>query len=387
MTSPRFEAPRNVEPPSWRSLRRPMVLVVVLMVLGVTAWSSAANYVLVSRDPEHPVDTYLSQLERGSARQVVAPLLVAGGAGLAQLPGNAMYRAAAGRPSHHEIVGTHVTGDVARVAADVRMNDGATVRREYTVHRVAAWGPFNDSWQLRERDNRSLSVHLPATVDALSVNGATVHPAAADLVPADTSDPASPARTWRLEALPGDYDVALPRDSYLLAEKHAPAVIDMADPRPAKTEVSYEASPRMWEEVERMVQQAVGRCASVVRFDASQCPLPPELERAASSAGGGGAQSSVASAAVAQGFSGVRWKLDSRPALLLEPDARDPLTFHAAQWRPATATVTWPRDGRQVEATVRFEIQVNATTTGETMDTQVQLRSAQSQREDAPRRS
>lgn len=357
-----------------------MVLIVVFVVLTVTAWSTAANYLLVARDPESPVDTYLGHLEAGSARQVLAPLMVQNGADLAQLPGNAVYRAAANRPQHHEFVGTRVTGDEARVAVDVHTGDGATVRREYTVHRVSAWGPFNDSWQLRERDEAPVAVRLPAAVDALTVNGATVRPDPAFLTP---TDPTGPARTWHLEGLPGAYDVALPRDSYLLATQHAPAVISMAAPREAVAEVSYTASPRMWEAVERDVQDALARCRRAVHFDPGRCPVPRELARAASSAGREDADGRTAAGGLPEGVSDVRWELASRPSLLLEQDAKDPLTFHAVRFRAAKASVEWLQDGRRKKATVEFGIEATARTTGQRLKTDVQLRSALSPRERA----
>ncbi|RLZ03797.1 hypothetical protein CWC38_03810 [Kocuria tytonicola] len=373
--------------PSWRVLRVPMVLIVVFVVLTVTAWSTAANYLLVAREPESPVDTYLGYLEGGSARQVLAPLMVQNGVDRAQLLGNAVYRAAANRPQHHEFVGTRVTGDVARVAVDVRTGSGATVRREYTVHRVSAWGPFNDSWQLRDRDDAPVAVHLPAAVDALTVNGATVRPDPSFLTPTDPSDPAAPARTWRLEGLPGAYDVALPRDSYLLASEHAPAVISMAAPREALAEVAYTASPRMWEAVERDVQDALARCRRAVHLDPGRCPVPRELARAASSAGSRGADGRTPAEGLPEGVSDVRWELASRPSLLLEQDAQDPLTFHAVRFRAAKASVEWVQDGHRKKGTVEFGIEATARTTGQRLETDVHLRSTLGPRERSSRPS
>ena len=364
-----------------------MVLIVVFVVLTVTTWSTAANYLLVARDPESPVDTYLGYLEGGSARQVLAPLLLGGGVDLAQLPGNAVYRGAAERPRGHDFVGTHVTGDAARVAVDVHMPDGATVRREYTVHRVRSWGPFNDTWQLRDRDEAPVTVRLPAAVDALTVNGATVRPDPSFLTPTDPSDPAAPARTWHLEGLPGTYDVALPRDSYLLASEHAPAVISMAAPRGALAEVSYTASPRMWEAVDRDVQDALARCRRAVHLDPGRCPVPRELARAASSAGSTGADGRTPAGGLPEGVADVRWELVSRPSLLLEQDAKDPLTFHAVRFRAAKASVEWLQDGHRKKGTVEFGIEATARTTGQRLETDVHLRPTLSPRERSSRPS
>ena len=386
----------RVELPSLRTMRGPLALVLTFVVVAVTAWCTAANYFLVERTPEAPVDTYLSYLEGGSSRQVMAPLLVDQESGLRQVLTNPAYRGAANRPQHHEFTGTRVTGDRAQVGVDVRLGDGTTVRREYPVEKDTAWGPFNDSWRLSDRDDVTVAVELPAAVDALAVNGQKVRPEAANVTAARGEDADPQARTWRFEGLPGQYDVALPEDSYLLAREHSPAVVSMADPQAASTRVDFEASPRMWEDVERAVQDAVGRCRSVLRFDAARCPLPRELRRVASSEGReDGTEGKRAedagedgdTAALPEGVSAVRWELTSRPALLLEQDERDPLAFHAVPFRAAQAKVTWVEKGRTVSRPVSFDIEVTARTTGEHLDTDVQLRPARTRGEKGSRPS
>lgn len=377
------EALENLTLPSLRALRVPLVVVLVLVVGIVTVWTSAANWFLVARDPESPVDTYLSYLEGGSSRQVLAPLLSMEDAGLTQVLTNPAYRAAGNRPQRHEFVGTRVTGDTAVVSVDVELGDGSVVRRDYTVHLVTAWGPFNDAWQLREREHAPVTVRLPAVVDALAVNGQKVRPQETALATVPGAAPGDPARTWRFEGLPGQYDVALPQDSYLLAGEHAVTEISLADPRPAGAGMTYEASPRMWEEVEREVQNTLSACGSVVRFDAAVCPVPRKAEQASSSGG----EASTGTGGLADGVSNVRWHLASRPALLLQPDERDPLTFHAVPFRQAQARVTWLQNGRQMEDTVSFEIEVTARTTGEHLDTDVRLRSPLTHPEGGPRPS
>lgn len=377
------EALENLALPTLRALAVPLVVVLALVVGIVTVWTSAANWFLVARDPESPVDTYLSYLEGGSSRQVMAPLLTTEDDGLDQVLTNPAYRAAGNRPQRHEFVGTRVTGDTAVVTVDVGLGDGSVVRRDYTVHLVTAWGPFNDAWQLREREHAPVTVRLPAAVDALAVNGQKVRPEDTAIGSDPDAPPGGPARTWRFEGLPGQYDVALPQDSYLVAGKHAVTEISLADPRPAEAGMTYEASPRMWEEVEREVQNTLSTCGSVVRFDAATCPVPRKAERAPSSEGG----APTGTSGLADGVSNVRWQLTSRPALLLEPDARDPLTFHAVPFRQAQARVTWLQNGRQMEETVSFEIEVTARTTGEHLDTDVRLRSPLTHPQAGPRPS
>ncbi|WP_330445953.1 hypothetical protein OH817_09605 [Kocuria rhizophila] len=384
MVPPPARDPRIVhrlDLPPMGALRLPLALVLAFVVVAVTAWSTAANYVLVARDPAAPVDTYLRYLEGGSSRQVMAPLRVAGDPELHQILGNSAYRAAADRPVHHEVVDTRVSRDRARVDVEVALGDGSTVRRGYTVHRVTAWGPFNDSWQLRERDNATVAVRLPAAVDALSVNGQKVRPEEASTIGAEGAAPGSPERTWRFEGLPGRYDVALPEDSYLMASKHASALISLDAPRPASTRVTFTPSPRLWRAVDRAVQEAVGRCRNVLRFDAAECPLPRELEREASSSTGSSVSGgSAASGKLPPGVSTVQWELKARPALLLDQDAHDPLAFHAAQFRRAEATVTWLQNGQRLSHPVFFDIEATARTTGEHANVDVRLRPAQSHR-------
>lgn len=373
MTPPGHDAPASPAIPSWRSLCRPLVLILVAVVLAVSAWTAVANYLVVARDPEAPVDTYLSRLEGGSSRQVLAPLLVGGGDDLAQLLPNSVYRGAANRPVGHEFVGTEVRGEHAEVTVDIHLGDGSTVRRSYGVDQVTAWGPFNDTWRLHRRDETTVEVRFPGPLDALAVNGEKVRPDAESTSAPDASRPQ--ARAWRFEALPGRYDIALPDDSYLLATKHAAADISIRDARPAVTEeLSVTASPRLWEEAEREVQQRLAACESVLRFDLSACPVPRELARAASSAQTERTPS-PGSGELPAGVSAVRWEVTSRPTLLLEQDDDDPLTFHAAHFRATEATVTWLEHGRQKKGTVRFGIDVTARTTGEQLSTEVRLRS------------
>ena len=371
--------------PSWRSLRLPLLLVLVFVVVASAVWAALANYFLVSRDPEAPVDTYLGYLEGGSSRQVLAPLLIGGDRPLAQLLPNGVYRDAANRPQGHSFTSVQKFGDHAVVGVDIHLGDGSTVHRDYTVEEVASWGPFNDSWRLVERDNAIVDVRLPAEVDAVSVNGNKVHPNRSELSPTDPADPGSPARTWQFEGLPGVYDVAMPQDSYLLASQHASVGISMSEPKSAAAELDFTASPHMWEGVERAVQETVSQCERVLRFDAAQCPLPAELggQPAASPSASPGASPSGVPTEVPPGVSNVRWELQSRPSLLLEQDDDDPLTFHAVRFRSAVATVTWLQNGEQHSGRVTFGIDVTARTTGEDLDTDVQLRSTLTERERA----
>ena len=103
--------------------------------------------------------------------------------------------------------------------------------------------------------------------------------------------------------------------------------------------------------------------------------MPRELERATSSASGT-ASASPDEGGLPGGVSNVRWEVTSRPSLLLQPDAEEPLAFHAARFRATQAKVTWLENGRQRSGTVRFGIDVSARSTGEELTTEVRLRSA-----------
>ena len=374
MTDGERESSAPVSIPAWNTLRRPLALILAVVVVTVAAWAAVANYVVVARDPRAPVDAYLGHLENGSSRQVLAPLLVGGGQNLAQLLPNRVYRAAADRPVGHDVVGTMVQGRHAVVSVDVHLGGGSTVRRTYTVEQVSAWGPFNDAWRLLTRDDTSVEVRMPGPLDALAVNGEKVRPDAGHVTSPDSSRPH--ARAWRFEALPGRYDVALPGDSYLLTKEHATAAISLTDPRPAVTEeLTVAPSPRMWQSVETEVQRTLGACERDLQFDAASCPVPRELARATSSASGT-ASASPDEGGLPGGVSNVRWEVTSRPSLLLQPDAEEPLAFHAARFRATQAKVTWLENGRQRSGTVRFGIDVSARSTGEELTTEVRLRSA-----------
>lgn len=364
----------NWQPPSWRSLRKPLLLILAGVVVVVLLWSTVINYFLVSRDPQSPVDAYLSQLERGSARQVLAPLSIINSDPTVQVLPNSVYRNSHERPVGHEIISVSERGTQADVEVDVRMGDGQTHRVTYTVDKLVSTGFLNDTWQLNDVDDVMVGVKLPAAVDALSVNGQTVRPDAAALRAADDTA----ARTWQFEGLPGSYDVAMPEDSYLLASKHAVGGINISDPQALSLELDFGPSPRMWETVDREIGVVIKNCEGGRRLDLDACPAPSSwVEGAASTS------ETAQPDDLPDGVTDVKWELEKRPALVLQPEDNDPLTFHAQRYRPAVAKVTFREDGRTKTERVEFGLDVTAHSSGNDITTDVQLRRALTDTEQA----
>lgn len=367
MNKSTFRPVANWQPPTWRSLRKPLLLVLAGVVVVVLLWSTVINYFLVSRDPQSPVEAYLSQLERGSARQVLAPLSIINNDPTVQILPNSVYRNSRDRPVGHEVVSVSEHGTQADVEVDVRMGNGQTHRVTYRVDKLVSTGFLNDTWQLNDVDDVMVGVKLPAAVDALSVNGQSVRPDAAALRAADDTA----ARTWQFEGLPGSYEVAMPDDSYLLAREHAVGSINISDPQPLSLELDFGPSPRMWEAVDREIGQVISKCESGFRLDLEHCPAPSSWAKGAAS-GSETAQPDV----LPDGVTDVKWELQKRPALVLQPEDNDPLTFHAQRYRPAIAKVTFREDGRTKTELVEFGLDVTTRSTGNDVTTDVQLRQA-----------
>lgn len=353
------------QPPSWRSLRKPLLLILAGVVVVVLLWSTVINFFLVSRDPESPVDAYLSQLERGSARQVLAPLSLTNADPTVQILPNSVYRNSHDRPVSHDIISVAERGTQADVQVKVRTGDGQTHRLTYTVDKLVSTGFLNDTWQLNDVDDVKVGVTLPAAVDALSVNGQSVRPDGAALRAADETA----ARTWQFEGLPGSYDVAMPDDSYLMASEHAHGSIDISDPREQSLELALGPSPRMWEAVDRVIGVAISDCEDGRRLDLEKCPVPNSWTEGAAS----GSETTQPDT-LPEGVTDVKWELEERPALVLQPEDNDPLTFHVQRYRPAVAKMTFREDGRSKTERVEFGLDVTSRSTGNNISTDVQLR-------------
>ena len=374
MKAPDRPSTARFQLPSWRSLRRPLLVVVVLMVVVVVAWTTLINFLTVSRDPQDPVDEYFDRLEGGSARQVLAPLSSVRKDPTIQILPNPVYRNAADRPAGHDVVATAVHGNTADVTVDVRMGDGQECRLTYTVHKRRAWGALNDSWQLHERDNATVRVHLPAELDSLAVNGRTVRPDGAALRATD----GSPARTWQFEGLPGVYRIGLPEHSYYVAGNDASNRIDIRDPRPVAIDLDLTPSPRMWQSADDEVTRAIEHCESSPLVDAQRCPLPDEVAAGTAASATEAAPASSATPRPAGGprvITDATWELESRPPLVLQPDTGQPLQYHAQRYRPAVAKVTYrDGEGQEVSERVRFGVEVSVHSTGDRAQTRVRLR-------------
>lgn len=372
------------------AMRRSLLGWLVVVVALVTAVSSALNWILVDREPQDPVVVWLEGIAQGHSRQLLSRSgQVLTEPSLDAIP-NRVYRNAAGRISGHEIVEVRRSGTLAEVRARVWWDaeEGTGERREevhtFRVHQVERTGPFNDAWQLDSPDTAPLSIHLPATLDEISVNGESIRPDEDERVP----DPSGPGGTWRFEALPGDYAIGLPGNSYYVVAG-PPVRLSLAfrDPRPAEAALSLEPSPRMWRETEDRIEAWLQDCMEAEELvpdgcpssrrhavgpDAAPTPGPsrtPEPSRTpgASETPGASPEPSVPAFGQEAGpeITDVRWRLLSRPALVLVPSPGDPLRWRADPYRPAEAELSYREDGERVTELVEFPVTATVRSTGQ----------------------
>ena len=354
-----------------RGLRRTLLHWLTVVVVLVTVFSSVVNWVFVDREPQDPVATWLGGLENGRSRQLLSRTEAVVADPTLNIFSNRVYRNAAGRIGGYEILGVDRRGSRAEIRARVWWDgpDGARDREEvhvYGVHQVRRSGPFNDQWQLDSPDAAPFSIHLPAPLDELSVNGETVRPDPDDRVP----DPEGPGGTWRFEALPGNYAIGLPGNSYYTADPPLePHTVAFRDPAPASVALRIEPSPRMWQEVDDRIEEWLESCTDSDELSPEDCPssrrwaAPQEpLEPSAAATGAPDPE-----------ITGVRWRLVSRPALVLVPDPADPLRWTADAHRPAEARLSYEEDGETVTERIEFPVRAAVRSTGQSADIEVGL--------------
>ena len=354
-----------------RGLRRTLLHWLTVVVVLVTVFSSVVNWVFVDREPQDPVATWLGGLENGRSRQLLSRTEAVVADPTLNIFSNRVYRNAAGRIGGYEILGVDRRGSRAEIRARVWWDgpDGARDREEvhvYGVHQVRRSGPFNDQWQLDSPDAAPFSIHLPAPLDELSVNGETVRPDPDDRVP----DPEGPGGTWRFEALPGNYAIGLPGNSYYTADPPLePHTVAFRDPAPASVALRIEPSPRMWQEVDDRIEEWLESCTDSDELSPEDCP---------SSRRWAAPQEPLEPSAAATGtpdpeITGVRWRLVSRPALVLVPDPADPLRWTADPHRPAEARLSYEEDGETVTERIEFPVRAAVRSTGQSADIEVGL--------------
>lgn len=367
------EAGQVLTPAESRDLRRSLLGWLVVVVVLVTVVTTAFNWVFVERDPQDPVDAWLGGIEDGRSRQLLAGAeAVVADPTLSVLP-NRVYRAAAGRIDGHEILGVDVQGGHAEIAVRVRWDgpgpDGAREEDHvYGVHRVERSGPFNDRWELDSPDTAQLSVHLPAVLDELSVNGQRIRLDADESVPHEDG----PGAAWRFQALPGTYVIGLPDDSYYEpARPLAPRTLALRDPEPVSAELPIAPSPRMWRETDRLIEERIEQCMDSDELAPEECPAStrhaPEPGRPSASAG------APATGSAAPRIERVQWRLVSRPALVLVPSPGEPLHWRALPYRQAEARVSYLEDGRRVAELVQFPVRATVHSTGQSAEISVAL--------------
>jgi len=358
-----------------RALHRAELGWFVVVLVLVTVVSTTFNWAFVDRRPEDPVRSWLGGIQDGRSRQLLSYAEEVRADPTLGIFSNRVYRGAAGRISGHEILDVRPDGDLAEVRARVWWDDpGGGPRREevhgYAVHRVERTGPLNDRWELDSPDAAVVSVHLPATLDELSVNGESLRPAADRRVP----DPEGPGGTWRFEALPGDYAIGLPGNSYYrVVEPPAPRTVAFRDPQPVSVALDIEPSPRLWEETDQRIQEwlrgctgaddlAPEGCPASRRYTAAGEPLVPSPTPGEGPGEGPGA--SLPPGREGAQITDVRWRLVSRPGLVLVQDEGDPLLWRADPWRPAVAELTYREDGERVVERIEFPLRASVRSTG-----------------------
>ncbi|WP_424347808.1 hypothetical protein [Kocuria sp. CH-021] len=365
------EAGRALSAVDARGLRRSLLHWLTVVVVLVTVFASVVNWVFVDREPQDPVEAWLGGLESGSSRQLLSRTEDVVADPTLTIFANRVYRNAAGRISGHEILGVDRTGSRGEVRARVWWDgpDGTRAREEvhvYRVHQVRRTGPFNDQWELDSPDAAPLSIHLPAALDELSVNGESIRPDADERVP----DPQGPGGTWRFEALPGDYAIGLPGHSYYVADPPLePHTVAFRDPLPATVALRIEPSPRMWQEVDDRIEEWLEDCTASEELSSEECPS----SRRWAAPGVPLEPSAAASGAPEPEITGVRWELVSRPALVLVQDPGDPLRWTADPYRPAVARLSYEEDGETVTERIEFPVRATVRSTGQSAEISVGL--------------
>lgn len=355
-----------------RGLRRALLHWLTVVVVLVTVFSSVVNWVFVDREPQHPVEAWLGGLENGRSRQLLSLTEAVVADPTLSIFSNRVYRSAAGRIDGHEILGVDLGESHAEVRARVWWDgpDGTRVREEthvYQVHRVQRTGPFNDAWELDSPDAAPLSIHLPAPLDELSVNGESVRPDEDERVP----DPRGPGGAWRFEALPGDYAIGLPGDSYYVTDPPLePVTVAFRDPRPVTASLRIEPSPRMWQEVDDRIEQWLEDCMASEELSPEECPSSRRHGEPQDPLGPSLAAPPVLGEPGPE-ITGVQWRLVSRPSLLLVPDPEDPLRWTADPYRPAEARLSYLEDGEPVTERIEFPVRAAVRSTGQSADIEV----------------
>lgn len=360
-----------------RVLRRTLLRWLVVVVVLVTVVSSVANWVVVDREPQAPVEAWLGGIADGRSRQLLSrtgPVMTDPTLGIVS---NRVHRSAAGRISGHEILDVRPGPgpDRAEVRARVWWDTAQDGRRRaevhsYGVHRVPRTGPFNDRWELDSPDVATLSIRLPATLDEISVNGQAVRPDAEERAPG----PRSPGGTWRFEALPGTYAIDLPRDSYYrLAAPLPPATIAFRDPRPVSVALRIEPAPRMWRETDERIEQWLEECMESQSLDPEGCPSSERQVEPPEPLGLSVATTGMRGTTARREITDVRWRLLSRPALVLVESPGDPLRWSADPYRAAEAQLSYREDGERVTERVEFPVRATVRSTGRSAEISVGL--------------
>ncbi|MDO4253575.1 MAG: hypothetical protein Q4C81_00265 [Kocuria sp.] len=374
-----------------RKVRRSLWTWLAVVVVVVTVLGMAVNWILVDREPQDPVEKWLTSITDGRSRQGLAAFSGRfGGSGPFSLP-NQVYRAAEGRIERWEITDVDTDGSQGTVKAKVWWSDGAIPEghsqgeeHSWAVVKEHRTGPFNDSWVLAGHQTATLSVQAPG-ITHVTINGTTqrLHPD--NRVAADGT-----GGLWMWEAMPGQFTVDLPEDShYMLSQPIRPVTVGLGDSSDHKVSLDLKPSPALWEEVDQAIEKKISDCMASTSMAAEGCPASqrwaednvpharaPESPMATPSASGSSPTPTPLPAPTrGSSVESITWDLVSRPALQLvrDDDSDSPLDWKAAEHASAKARLNYVENGSRVEEIIEFPVHVAVSSDGSTAQIHVSL--------------
>lgn len=372
-----------------KKLRRSLWTWLMVVVVAVTGTVAVVNWALVERNPQDPVESWLQSMVDGRSRQGLASFSTGFGySGASALP-NRAYRAAEGRIDRWEITRVHDHGETAQVSAKVWWTDGEvpagqTQGGEYTwtVVKEHRTGPFNDSWAMSNHESATLAVNSPGLA-TITINGVDQK-----LSPRDRAVADGGGGIWNWEAMPGEFDVGLPEDSdYILSAPLDPITVGLDDSSRHDVTISVSPSPNLWAEVDSAIEEKIQDCMAETTVAPTDCPssqrwadgnVPnaqapqsPMATPSATTASPTPLGSPTRGAAVDD----VEWELISRPSLWLVPDedSGSQLDWEASEHTTAQASLSYLEDGKRVEETIDFPVNVKVHSDGSTADIEISL--------------
>jgi hypothetical protein len=235
--------------------------VVAVVILAVVAISIVNAVVLT---PQVQVQNYLAAIQSKDAEGAIAIGDVNAARSSRALLTDAVLKKTAGGLTGYQVLSTTRSGDVANVL--VRLDqDGAKSQASFTVRESGKSWLFFDRWQLDPVSLPQLAIEVPAGVQSLSINGATV-PLTGD----DVSD-----GVLQLPAFPGRYQISLGGHSTWLSAQQKSVVASMGDGAslPTPTELTLVPTRAFTASVGDQISALVAGCATTTTADPAGCPF------------------------------------------------------------------------------------------------------------------